>query len=274
MSDPQARATALQLLLSANGTSSILINRRSAPGQPGTLRRVGRARTIAAYVTSHNAHTTGFQSSISARADLTDGLRRGDIHAVPIAASASAFADLAQGLRHHQRNTRSPLVLGFVVGLGVGGDRNDPGTEVVTAPGPEGGNEGIVAVALPGDLGAEVAAEDAEGGAGNVAGDPVRHVEQVVEEAASGLEVGVKRILFLRKKPGVWVAEVHPPDGAGGGVFCSRMLAESSLRRCRTGGARPVARPWIGTVGGDAGDPRLLGEAAEGGCGGGTETLT
>ena len=54
----------------------------------------------------------------------------------------------------------APGVLGFVVGLGVGGNGEDAGPGVVAAVRPEGGDEGVVAVALAGDLGAEVAAED------------------------------------------------------------------------------------------------------------------
>ncbi len=67
----------------------------------------------------------------------------------------------------------SPGVLGFVVGLGVGGDGNDAIAGVVAAPTLESGDEGVIPVALPGDLGAKVTAEHAEGSPGHVPGNPV-----------------------------------------------------------------------------------------------------
>ena len=53
-------------------------------------------------------------------------------------------------------------------------------------------DEGVVAVALLGHLGAEVTAEDLEGGPRNVAGHPAVHPFEVAEQVLGGL-VGGKR---------------------------------------------------------------------------------
>jgi len=78
----------------------------------------------------------------------------------------------------------TPGVFGFVVGLGVGGNGDDAGPGVVTAVGAEGGDEGVVAVTLTSDLGAEIAAKDEKRGPGDVAKNPIGEVIQIVDEAA------------------------------------------------------------------------------------------
>jgi hypothetical protein len=99
-----------------------------------------------------------------------------------------------------------PGVLGFVVGLGMRGDGDDAGPGVVTAVGAEGGDEGVVAVALASDLGAEIAAKDEKRGPGDVAKNPIGEVIQVVDEAARRLvggeaDHGVAGAV-LREQPG------------------------------------------------------------------------
>ena len=81
MSEAQARAMAILLLLPANAPSAVAIDptaKRSGASRPRYDACAG-ARTIAEYATLHTAYTTAIHSSISTRADLAEGLRRGDI---------------------------------------------------------------------------------------------------------------------------------------------------------------------------------------------------
>ena len=81
MSDAQARALAIQLLLPSNATSSIHVDpaaKRSGASRPRYDACVG-ARTVAEYAALHTAYTTAIHSGIATRADLAEGLRRGDI---------------------------------------------------------------------------------------------------------------------------------------------------------------------------------------------------
>ena len=81
MSDTQARAMAIQLLLPANASSAVAIDptaKRSGASRPRYDACAG-ARTIAEYAELHTDYTTANHSSISTRADLAEGLRRGDI---------------------------------------------------------------------------------------------------------------------------------------------------------------------------------------------------
>ena len=77
------------------------------------------------------------------------------------------------------------------------------------------------------------------------------------------------------------IAEVHPPDGAGGGVLPNaggQIVEEVPHGRGATLGAGVDAVAVVvggidGTVGGDACDAALRGEAVEGCGGGGAEAL-
>ncbi len=80
----------------------------------------------------------------------------------------------------------APGVLGFVEGLGVGGNGDDAEPGVLAAVDFEGDDEGVVAVALLSHLGAEVASKDLEGATGDVTGDPAVHPFEVADEALGG----------------------------------------------------------------------------------------
>ncbi len=128
----------------------------------------------------------------------------------------------------------APGVLGFVEGLGVGGNGNDAEPGVLAAVDLQGDDEGVVAVVLLGHLGTEVASEDLEGAAGDVAGNPPVHPFEVAEKTLGGF-VGAEGDVDLLRS-------VHQTEP---GVVCSRMDAERPLMWWRMGGERPLARPLM-----------------------------